>query len=260
MNPLSKTLVVCLLGMAVMAAPTRAAETSETDQADPKAHVLIDQMIEAMGGEAALKKIKTRVVEGKMSMAAQGLAIEMKMSQKAPDKVFVEQSVPGLMDAKQGFNGEVGWSQDTLLGFRQLEGAELEQLKRESNIERELRLKEEYPVMKCLPDEEFEGRTVNVIEARSEDDRLETWYLDAETHLLTKMRQKLSLGVQGEIDLTIIAREYKEIDGVQIPMKTEVKNPAFSATLTFSSVKHNVPLEDQIFESPMAEEKSEEGS
>ncbi len=241
------------LALLLISGPATRAEKPEAPvepTADPKAHALVDKLIEATGGAEAIKKIQTRVVEGKMSMPAQGISLTVKMSQKAPDKVVVEQSIPGLMEGKQGYDGEIGWSKDSLLGFRKLESAELEQLKRESNLQRELRLKEEYPVMKLLPEEEFEGKKVHVVEARSKDGQKETWYLDAETGLLTKMHQVMNLGAQGEIDATIIAREYREVDGIQIPMKTEVKNPAFSATLEFTSVKHNVELDDQLFEMP----------
>lgn len=225
------------------------AETA-TPQADPKAHALIDKLIKATGGEEALKKIETRVVVAEMAMPAQGLAIKMKIAQKAPNKVFVEQSVPGVMEAKQGFDGEKGWTEDSLQGFRELEGAELEQIKRESNIRRELSLKEDYPGMKVLPDEEIDGKKMHVIEATSKDDRKETWYIDAESGLLAKMQQKVSLGPQGEIDATILLKDYKEIDGIQIPMTMEMKNPAFSAVVKNTSVKHNVELDDKIFEAP----------
>ncbi len=249
------TALTLLFSLTLVTLPSLA--ESPDPKADPKAHALIDKLIEATGGEEALKKIKTRVVEGSMNMPAQGISITMKMSQMAPNKVYVEQSIPGLMEAKQGFNGEKGWSQDTLLGYRELAGPELEQLKRESNIERELNLKKDYPVMKVLPDAELEGRKLHVVEATSKDKRKETWYLDAETGLLSKMEQKMSLGPQGEIDVTILLKDYREVDGIQIPMTSEIKNPAFSATLKFTSVKHNVELDAKIFEAP--EEEKEEG-
>ncbi len=233
-----------------LVALTFPALTEETPKADPKAHALIDTLIEATGGKEAIEKIETRVVKGEMAMAAQGIAITMTVSQKAPNKVFVKQSVAGLMEATQGFDGEKGWSKDSILGFRLLEGAELEQLKRESNIRRELQLKEEYPIMKMLPDAEVAGKKAHVIEAQTADGKKETWFLDAETGLLSQMQQSMSLGAQGEIEVTILFGDYQEVDGIQIPMTAEIKNPAFNGKLKFTEVKHNVPLEETLFQVP----------
>ncbi|MFT4641970.1 MAG: hypothetical protein ACI8T1_005314 [Verrucomicrobiales bacterium] len=218
---------------------------------DPKALALIDKLIKATGGEEALKKIKTRVSVSKITMAAAGVSIEVKMSQKAPNKVYVEQSIPGFMEVKQGFDGKKGWGEDTAQGFRIFEGTELEQLKREGNINRELSLKTNYPVMKMLPDADVEGKKTHVIEATSKDERKETWYLDAESGLMVQIQQKMSMGPQGEMDVTIGMKDYQEMDGIKLPMLSEIKNPAFGVVeLTISRVKHNVAVNDKIFEAP----------
>lgn len=238
---LSLALWLSFLALPVWAADDESKAAGEA-KADPKAHALIDKLIEATGGEEAISKIKSRVVEAEMAMPAMGISINMKMSQKSPNLVYVEQNVPGLMDAKQGFDGTTGWSEDTLLGYRELKGGELEQLKRESNLHRELKLKEEFPGMKMLPDVEADGKKLHVIEATSEDNRKETWFIDAETHLLHQMDQKMNMGAQGELDVTIVLKDYEEFDGVKLPTTSEIKNPAFSATLKFKNVKHNVEL------------------
>ena len=154
------------------------------------------------------------------------------------------------MDGKQAYDGTSGWSEDSLLGFRKLEGAELEQLKRESNIQRELNLKEDYPGMKLLPDAEIDGKKCSVIEATSKDDRKETWYFDQATGLMTRMQQKMSLGPQGEIDVTMTMEDYQDIDGIKLPMKSTITNPAFTGTLSLTSVKHNLEIDDALFASP----------
>lgn len=218
--------------------------------ADPKAHAIIDKFIEASGGVEAYKKIKTRVAVGEMTMPAQGIKMAIKLSQKAPDKIHMEQEIKGLMNGKQGYDGKEGWAEDTLLGFRKLEGAELAQLTRESNINRELNLKEDFPTMKVLPDAQLDDKTVSVIEATSKDDKKETWFFSQDTHLMVKMEQKMSLGPQGEIDVIILLNDYKEVDGIKLPMTSEVKNPAFTGVLKMTSIKHNEELDDKLFAAP----------
>ena len=226
--------------------------------ADPKAHAIIDQFIKASGGEDAFKKVKTRVAEGQMSMPAMGMKMKIKLSQKAPNKAHMKQGIEGLMSGTQGYDGETGWSEDSLQGFRKLEGAELMQLSRESNITRELNLKTDFPGMKLLPEVEIDGKKVSVIEATSKDNRKEIWYFDQESHLMVKIEQKMTLGPQGEIDVTIILKDYKEVDGIKLPMTSEVKNPAFTGILTLSSVQHNVEVDDSLFASPQKEKQDRE--
>ena len=218
--------------------------------ADPKAHAIIDKFIEASGGKEAFEKIKTRVAEGSMSMEAQGINISIKLSQKAPNMVHMEQEIKGLMKGQQGYDGKKGWAEDSLLGFRELEGAELEQIKRESNIRRELNLKTDYPTMKLLPEEKDGDKTLSVIEATTKDDRTETWYFDQSSGLMVKMKQKMSMGPQGELDVTITLEDYKEVDGIKIPMTSNVSNPAFTGVLKMTSVKHNVDVDDILFAGP----------
>ena len=218
------------------------------------AHQIIDRMVEAIGGEEAVKSIKTRVASGQLSMKAQGISVNMKVSQKAPDKVVVIQEIPGIMTASEGFDGEKGWAQDPLQGSRAIEGDELKRLKREANITREITLKEEYPTMTLLPEETEGDRTFQVIQATSADERTETWHFDKKTGLMAKMKQKMKLGPAGELDVTLILKDYREVDGIQIPYTTEMENPSFKAVLTMKEVKHNVELDDKIFAEPVEDE------
>ena len=191
-------------------------------------------------------------------MPAMGIKMKIKLSQKAPNKVHMEQGIEGLMSGRQGYDGETGWSEDSLQGFRKLEGAELVQLTRESNITRELNLKTDFPGMQLLPEVEIDGKKVSVVEAMSKDNRKEIWYFDQESHLMVKMEQKMTLGPQGEIDVTIILKDYKEVDGIKLPMTSEVKNPAFTGVLTLSSIQHNVDVDDSLFASPQKEKQDRE--
>ncbi|MDB4632574.1 outer membrane lipoprotein-sorting protein, partial [bacterium] len=78
-----------------------------------------------------------------------------------------------------------------------------------------------------------------------------------ESHLMVKMEQTMTLGPQGELAVTITFKDYKEVDGIKLPMTSEVKNPAFTGVLTLSSVKHNVDLDDALFASPQKDKKEE---
>ena len=256
LRPMQPMKSICLFPFLLFSIATLTLAADPAPEVDnSKAHALIDKLVIAAGGAKALKKIKTRVSEGELTSKALEHKVKVKVWQKAPNKVYIEHSIPGVMEITQGFDGKKGWEKSSLAGFREVAGAELEYLKRETNIASELRLKEVYPTMKVLPSEEVDGRKVHLIEATTKDDGVkETWYLDAETHLLTRSEQKLNLGRQGKHDLTCLVQDYEEIDGVKLPMTIQTRSPAFSTTLKLSSVKHNVELDDKLFEPPEEDE------
>jgi len=250
-----KSTILCCTALAFILCPLASEDKPASTKKISQAHKIIDRMVEALGGEKAIKKIKTRVTSGEMTMTAQGITLKMHVSQKAPNKVTVTQEIPGIMTAKQGFDGEKGWAQDPLQGSRQIEGDELEQLKRESNITREITLKQEYPTMEVLPEETKGDQTFQVIKATSADNRIETWHFDKKTGLLAKLQQKMSFGASGELDVTLVPTDYREVDGIKIPFVTEMKSAAIQGVMTFAKVKHNVELDDKMFAEPVEEDE-----
>ena len=72
-------------------------------------------------------------------------------------------------------------------------------------------------------------------------------YFDKDSGLITQ-REGMQ---QGMVTVTKIS-DYKEIDGVKIAHRNESSGGQMNPIITFSSVEHNVDIDDAKFELPAA--------
>src|SRR5690606_33247169 len=128
------------------------------------------------------------------------------------------------------------------------------ELKKQADIHQELKLKEEYPKMKVLPEVEDNGKKLEVIEAESKEGDIEKWFFDPETGFMVKSNEAIVMDGEGKVDVEITASDYREVDGVKLPFKMEVINPAFTFEVTVTSYQHNVDVDDSIFAMPEEDE------
>src|SRR5260370_30697847 len=88
----------------------------------PSADDIFNKYIAAIGGQAAIDKLTSRVAKGTIAQA-NGNSFQFELYQAAPDKFYLMVTTPqGPFDP--GFNGQVGWAK-TPLAVRTLTAAEL---------------------------------------------------------------------------------------------------------------------------------------
>jgi len=217
---------------------------------DPAAKAILEESIKATGGREAMAKIKSRQVEGEMTMPAQGMKMKLIMKQKAPTKTFTKMEMPDVMTIEQGFDGQKAWSKDTIQGLRELAGAELEQARESATIFPELLIMDNLTSAKLLKDVEENGQTLKVIEVTSKDATDKTLYFDKTTKLLAKMTSSFATGPDGAMVATVSVSDYKEKDGVKYATKMQMEVMGQKMQMSFSDVKHNVEFDDSIFAMP----------
>src|SRR5262245_14427351 len=204
---------------------------------------LLDRYVQSVGGKAAVQKLNTRMMKG--SLITPGGTAPMEIYQKAPNKflIIVNSPVSGL--SQNGFNGTVAWSQNTQRGLREMSGPEVENFKREYNLHRELKLKEMYPQMTVKGIERTGVRDAYVVGTSTTDGTSQTMYFDAINGLL--IRRDITLQ---QTTLETYLEDYKEVDGILIPLTIRRKRPDFSFTYKFEEVRHNITIDDAKFEKP----------
>src|SRR5260370_22761534 len=90
--------------------------------AGPSADDVLNKYIEAIGGQAAIDKLKTRTAKGTV-VQANGNSFQFELSQTAPDKFYLLVTTP-QGPFERGFNGQVGWEK-TARGVREITEGEL---------------------------------------------------------------------------------------------------------------------------------------
>ncbi|HEY6046953.1 MAG TPA: c-type cytochrome [Pyrinomonadaceae bacterium] len=214
----------------------------------PSADEILNKYTAAIGGQAAVDKLKSRVVKGTLTQA-NGTAIPFEQYQVAPNKFYTLATV-GQGTVERGFNGTVGWEK-TARGLREVTGEELAQLLALSSIYRHIRLKEQFKSMRVRSGE-LGGRPVYILIGTTSKDDSERLYFDAETGLLLR-RMSFMQTMIGAIPDQIDFEDYRDVDGMKFPFtwrvsSIEVGNPI--STRTFSEVKLNVAVDESKFKMP----------
>jgi photosynthetic reaction center cytochrome c subunit len=221
---------------AVVASPAKLPTTDE----------VIDRYTRAIGGQEAIDKLKTRVSLGKLITAnrmAPPATVSLEIYQQAPNKYLRVAAVE-----RAAFNGETGWKKGDG-GLLNLEDRDLNDLKREADFFRFLKLRESYPSMRVLSKEKIGDREAYVVGATSRDNSREKLYFDSATGLLIRkyVAVKTALGAIPEV---MDFDDYREAGGVKFPFTVFWSRPPFAATQKFAEMKINLPIDDAKFEKP----------
>lgn len=215
----------------------------------PRVEDILNKYVTALGGQAALDKMKTRVMIGTYT-AANGMAANFQVDQAAPDKFHLTFTLPqGAME--RGFNGSAGWEKGPR-GVTDLSGPQLAEMKAAFGLFADITLKEQFTRMTVRKDK-LGDRDVYVIGAAAADGHRERLYFDAESGLLLRRTTATQTPV-GVIPQETNFEDYRDVDGLKVPftIRTLTVDLQTTATRKYSEIKANTPLADEIFNKPAA--------
>ena len=239
----------CALAVGVATAqPDRQAQGKAAAQ--PTAEQLIAKYIRAIGGRAAIEKVRSRLTVGTMD-PGEGTTLSLELSEKAPDKFLSVVDVPGLGTVKQGFDGTVGWDSTPNQGVQELSGAMLAAVRRNAQFYRWLRMKELFTKLQISGTVKVGDRDAYVMEATPPEGFAEIFYFDTETGLLVKRDYKLE-APEGVLSFETFYDDYREVDGVKLPHTLRRVGPDNVLILKFTEIKQNVEMDDAKFSKPVA--------
>jgi hypothetical protein len=253
------------IGQGAFINTTRDDAEPKTPEPLPSVDQVLDKYQQALGGKAAIDKIKTRTTKAtllrpklinsgtpKAAILNRAETWTIETFQKAPDKYLRVINTPeGII--YQGFNGTVGWSR-TASGQRELNGADLARLKQQSDLYQDRRLKEQYSKMDVTGKESIGDREVYVVEGRSLENKAEKLFFDAKSGFLLRRTvfNEIKLGLDPE---QTDYEDYREVDGVWLPFivrTSYLDDNHFGTTRTLTEVKQNVQIDDTRFDLPAA--------
>jgi len=243
-------------GAAGGAAPGTGAQASpRPTPAGPSADDILNKYVVAIGGQAAIDKIKSRVMKGSVA-TANGLTGTYEIDQMAPDKGY-ESFVTARGTMERAVNGPAGWEKNQQ-GIHELSGQQLSDLKLSMQLFRNLKLKEQYTRFRGPRKDKIGDRDVYVLEGTTADNKRERLYFDAESGLLLRRITSLQTMI-GIIPEQTDFEDYRDVDGVKLPFLVRVSsvdagNPVITRKL--EEIKLNVPVDDTRFNQPPAAPKT----
>ena len=243
-----------------------AAETARTSNAsnasngsndfqvpDPAATALLNRVIEAKGGMAALKKVTSVVAEANTEFQLeQGTLPSTTRTYVAyPDKFRVDAKVKGV-DVVQVYDSGSAWVQDPA-GVHEAPAPMREDFGnsvRRDTIPMLIAAAEGKYAVKLVPEEGREGRVLRVLEVSSAQLPPVRLYIDPQG--LIARQSFTSPGPGGKpVQVEEVFSDYRKVDGIMVPYKAELVHQGRTIlTRTIRSVTMNAPVDAALFTRP----------
>jgi hypothetical protein len=219
---------------------------------------IIEKSIAAMGGRAAMEKIKTRTMSGSLTLGTPAGDINgtIEIQNAAPNKTrtVIKADLTSLgagpLEIDQRFDGTTGYVLDSLQGDRPITGNQLDNMKNGGFPHPFLSYKASGTSVSLAGKEKAGDRDAYVLVFEPSAGSPVRTYIDAENYLPIMTRVKTNLPQVGELEQTSLTSDYREADGVKVPYKIEVSSAVQSFTIVVTKVENNVPIDDKVFVKP----------
>jgi hypothetical protein len=227
--------VFALTGSAIAGGPQKPKELTTTEQ-------VLERFIDALGGREAIEKLETRVCLGRETTDFPSYEPPVYESKNIQAKAKIPRSTlyTTLVDSygeKTGYNGSIGWAQDKC-GIRRDDYVKTAKFHWIVNPHNALLIEEYYPDLTFAGKKEMKGHIVYALEPAALDPLYWGLYFDVNSGLL------VGIGFYWDLE------DYRPVDGVLFPHRILTSRKGGQTWWEFFEVKHNVPINDSLFNMP----------
>lgn len=227
------------------------------DAAKPKIAMTVDELaaktIAAVGGEAAWRKITSRVVMADVDLANQGVQAKAVSYAKAPNKTANEITLTALGktigSGYDFFDGAAGEEAYTFAPVQKFSGKKLDDARLGADFYGPLDWKANFKKIEITGTAKVGDEEVYVVSFEPNAGTPFKEYYSTTTFLLLKREGVVTSSTsQQQLPYTITFSDYREVDGIKLAFKnvnSEVSNGDIITVVR--SVKHNVPIDDKVF-------------
>jgi len=228
----------------------------------PTVDQILAKYVQALGGEAALRKVTSRTITGTQYIpTGPGGTVPTPASVerylKAPNLAVTIYRAPTYA-ISQGFDGTSAWSQDQAGRVTEPVKLDVGRAARAADFYEPLNLKREYPQMTVRGIEHVNGHDAYLVVGVPQGDLPESLYFDVNTGLLLRKQTVLPTPI-GDSPYQADFDDYRDTgSGVKFPFLVHMSpsNPrtelAPEATLRVTKVEDNKAIEDAKFAKPAA--------
>jgi carboxyl-terminal processing protease len=207
-------------------------ETSSANPNAPSPEQIINRYLEAIGGENALLKIKSRVSKGTVELPM-GLNGTVEVYEQAPNRTSVIMNLDGFGIVQQTYDGRLRWLQDPVRGYVNFPGGTPGATT--DDIHRELRYRRLLSSLRFARKEKVGDRDCFVLDLMAGGIVIEHLFFEVATGLLVR-----------ENDTYL--EDYREVDGVKVPfVARESPATAMATVVRLKEVKQNVAIDESKF-------------
>jgi CubicO group peptidase (beta-lactamase class C family) len=214
---------------------------------------LLAKALEAIGGEAAWRKITSRVMTTTMDFEQQGVKAVQTSWAKAPNRTATESKMLALgKEIATGWEYFDGTTAEEIMSFspaQKATGKRLEDVRLASDLHGMLDLRSKYKTIEVIRVAKCGEEECYAVEFGPEKGTKFVEHYSTKTFLLLRREGVISSSSGGpNIPYSVRYDDYRLVDGVRIPFRTVSNNAGSGDTVTLiTSVKHNVAIDDKIF-------------
>jgi len=246
-------LVICLgTQLGCGRSPSSSGEPKSTSTPDQTA--IVDQILtrhqEALGGQDAIERVQSYKAEGTFESSLLPQRFAFSSWGKEPHKTLTVIQFPQIGALKKGFDGQNSWVQTPSGTFSDESPKEMADVERDAEVYRAGRIKSLYYKMALEGNARLHGRDVYVVEGEPKKGPKEKLFFDKENGLLLRWDMVRRNPKRGNVFVKVHLDDYRDVDGLKVPFNVRLAFESFSVTLRLETLKHNVPIDDSVFEKP----------
>jgi photosynthetic reaction center cytochrome c subunit len=230
------------------------AATSATASAVPAAQEIIEKYIQALGGDAAIQKMETRVDTGSLDIASRNMHSKIETYRKVPQKFLTIVHTP-RGDTSQGYNGTIGWQQRGG-EVEELSGDDLTRLKDSAAFVPGMNLKKNYAQLEVKDIAKIGGHDAYRMIASRADGTSDQYYFDAQSGLLLRVSTEVHSPL-GAIPQDAYYEDYRDVSGVKVAFLIRIVRADGATIYRWEQIQANIPVDSSRFEKPAGKPKEE---
>ena len=219
----------------------------------PPVEPIIAKYIAAMGGQANLDKLQSRITVGTVvNRASQSMPFTFEEKGNKFHSVVTDPKAP----VSYGFDGAKGWTQ-TGTKVADVDDFVLQQATRLNDLRRASDFSKRYTNLQAgrptrLPSRTPGGAAINVslVQGDVAPNVQERLYFDTTSGLLLRRQIVSKAALNGVLTETIDYSDYKDVAGVQVPFTIKLNNWNTVNTYTVVDVKTGAQIDDSRFAKP----------
>jgi photosynthetic reaction center cytochrome c subunit len=213
----------------------------------PTVSQLLENYIRALGGSAAIEKITTRVEKGSTTFHGQTQTVEI--FTEAPDKQSIVRHMSGGESVVTTFDGQSGWSTAPNRPPREMHDADIAAARMDADLQFPLHIQQIFPELRLEYPEKINDRDAYLLLAIREGQPPVKLYFDEQSGLLVRMTRYAETPL-GRNPTQIDYADYREVDGVEVPLSVTTSQPGNTSAIQFDEVHQNAPIDPAKFAGP----------
>lgn len=215
----------------------------------PDGFKVLEDYVDAIGGEKAYRKYKSEELAGTIEIPALGAGGTVVLRRQAATKTMVTIELEGLGSIIQGTNGEVAWRSQLGMPTEILEGDEAHRLINEANYYATVEPRKTYTEAKTVGKVTFDGVECYQLELVTRWSDHQVGLFEVETGLHRKISTRTAPGSDTFTTETTYG-DYRKLKGLKRPFALEISAMGMKQIITFDSIELGVKFDKDTFDPP----------